>query len=288
MPTRGLLLRIRECKHSSSPAMRSLAEDIGRDPHAASACSIRDLAAASHTSASTVVRFCRKLGCDGYKEFQRELVYELASTDDTNDIAFEDIVPGDAAGRVLRKVMQSNIRSMEATSRLIDPVALERCAQAIIRCRVVNLYGVGASLLVARDMEQKLTRVDKECHMYEDWHGQLLSARNIHPDDLAIVFSYSGLTREMITLARKIRERGARVVAVTRAMGGQLADEADLVLGVASSEPLVRSSAMGSRLSQLLVVDALFALYVTRDYERCTKTMLRNFDEKKPEGVTSA
>ena len=100
MPTRGLLLRIRECKHSSSPAMRSLAEDIGRDPHAASVCSIRDLAAASHTSASTVVRFCRKLGCDGYKEFQRELVYELASTDDTNDIAFEDIVPGDAAERV--------------------------------------------------------------------------------------------------------------------------------------------------------------------------------------------
>ena len=45
---------------------------------------------------------------------------------------------------------------------------------------------------------------------------------------------------------------------------------------------------MGSRLSQLLVVDALFALYVTRDYERCTKMMLRNFDEKKPEGVTSA
>lgn len=162
--------------------MRSLAENIGRDPHAASVCSIRDLAAASHTSASTVVRFCRKLGYDGYKEFQRELVYELASTDDTNDIAFEDIVPGDAAEHVLRKVMQSNMRSMEATSRLIDPVAL----------------------------------------------------------------------------------------------------------GVASSEPMVRSGAMGSRLSQLPVVDALFALYVTRDYERCTKMMLRNFDEKKPEGVTSA
>ena len=81
---------------------------------------------------------------------------------------------------------------------------------------------MGASLLVARDLEQKLTRVDKECHMREDWHGQLLSVRNIHPDDLAIVFSYSGLTHEMVTLARKARERGAKVVAVTRAMGGQL------------------------------------------------------------------
>lgn len=288
MSTRGLLPRIRELKHGSSPAMRSLAEDVARDPRVASTRSIRSLADASHTSASTVVRFCRKLGCAGYKEFQRELVFELASTGDTNDVALEDIVPGDEAERVLRKVMQSNARSMEATARLLDLHALEECVRAIDRCRVVDLYGVGASLLVARDLEQKLVRVDKECHVYEDLHSQLLSVRNIHADDLAIVFSYSGLTREMLDIARKARRRGATVAAVTRAMGGQLAEEADLVLGVASSEPLVRSGAMSSRLSQLLVVDALYALYVTRNYERCTTTMLRNFDEKKPEGATSA
>lgn len=288
MSSRGLLPRIRELKHGASPAMRSLAEDVARDPRAASTCSIRALADASHTSPSTVVRFCRKLGCAGYKEFQRELVFELASTSDVNDVALEDIVPGDEAERVLRKVMLSNTRSMEATARLIDLHALEECVRLIDRCRVVDLYGVGASLLVARDLEQKLARVDKECHVYEDLHSQLLSVRNIHADDLAIVFSYSGLTREMLDIARKARRRGATVVAVTRAMGGQLAEEADLVLGVASSEPLVRSGAMSSRLSQLLVVDALYALYVTRNYERCTATMLRNFDEKKPEGATSA
>ena len=31
---------------------------------------VRDLAAAVHVSTSTVIRFCKKLGCDGYSEFR--------------------------------------------------------------------------------------------------------------------------------------------------------------------------------------------------------------------------
>lgn len=285
MPNRGLLLRIRELKLSTSPAIRDLAESVDRDPRAAAELSIRDLAQASRTSASTVVRFCRKLGCSGYKEFQRELVYELASMDDVNDVALEDISPNDNAEHVLRKVLHSDVRSMEATERLLDPRVLDECARAIEECRVVCLFGIGASQLVARDLEAKLSRVDKECRLHEDWHGQLLMARNLHADDVALIVSYSGLTQEMLTVARRARTRGAKVIAITRAVGSDLADEADLVLGAASTEPLVRSGAMGSRMSQLLVVDALYAVYVTRDYERCSNIMLRNFTEKRPGGA---
>lgn len=285
MPNRGLLLRICELKLSTSPAIRDLAESVDRDPRAAAELSIRDLAQASRTSASTVVRFCRKLGCSGYKEFQRELVYELASMDDVNDVALEDISPNDNAEHVLRKVLHSDVRSMEATERLLDPRVLDECARAIEECRVVCLFGIGASQLVARDLEAKLSRVDKECRLHEDWHGQLLMARNLHADDVALIVSYSGLTQEMLTVARRARTRGAKVIAITRAVGSDLADEADLVLGVASTEPLVRSGAMGSRMSQLLVVDALYAVYVTRDYERYSNIMLRNYTEKRPGGA---
>lgn len=34
---------------------------------------VRDLAAAVHVSTSTVIRFCKKLGCDGYSEFPCEV-----------------------------------------------------------------------------------------------------------------------------------------------------------------------------------------------------------------------
>lgn len=282
MPTKGLFLRMREQKREGSPAVRSIVEYIENNSHAASAQSIHELAASTNTSASTVVRFCRKLGCGGYKEFQHELVYELASMTEEGDVTLEDISPDDVASRVVRKAMSSDIRSIEATERLLDIRTLDQCAEELVRCRVVDLFGVGASLLAARDLEQKLARTDRECHVYDDWHSQMLCAKNMHEDDLAVVFSYSGMTSEMIKVAQYAHERQAKVIAVTRAVGaGDLYEAADWVLGVAASEPLVRSGAMASRMSQLAVVDALYAVYVTKDYERCTNVMLRNYDKKR-------
>ena len=282
MASKGLFLRMRDQKRDGTPAVRSIVAYVEQNPQAASLQSIHDLAKSTNTSASTVVRFCRKLGYEGYKEFQRELVYEIASMGEEGDIALDDISPDDVASNVVRKVIASNIRSIEATGKLLDTQTLEVCAEALVKCRVVDLFGVGASLLVARDLELKLTRIDKECHAYDDWHNQMLCAKNMHPDDVAIVFSYSGMTKEMISVARFAKKQGATVIAVTRLVGsGGLCDEADWVLGVAASEPLVRSGAMASRISQLAVVDALYAVYVTKDYERCTKVMLRNYDEKR-------
>lgn len=147
--------------------------------------------------------------------------------------------------------------------------------------RMVGIFGIGASLLVAHDLELKLTRIDKMCSVNDDWHNQRLMAKNMHPDDVAVVISYSGFTEEMIECARCARDRGARVIAITR-IGNDagLSRYADYVLGIASNEPLIRSGAMGSRMSQLIVVDALFAACVARDYERCSALIRRNYTVK--------
>ena len=80
----------------------------------------------------------------------------------------------DSVERIVGKVMKSNVRTIEATARTLDYTVLERCAARLKRARAVNLFGIGASRLVAHDLAQKLMRVDKECHLYDDWHDQLL------------------------------------------------------------------------------------------------------------------
>lgn len=279
--TSGLLLRLKEQKPYASPSERNIIQFVQADPQRVLSMSIRELAEQTYTSPSTVVRFCRKLGCDGYKGFQRELVYEFAAMQERSDIALREIDPADSVGEIVDKVAQGDVLSIEATSRLLDMVTLSTCADLIGSCRVADVFGIGASLLVAHDLEMKLTRVDKECHVYDDWHNQWLCARNMHADDLAIVVSYSGFTDEMIECARCAHRRGAPVIAITR-MGNDagLARHVDYVLGIAASEPLVRSGAMGSRMSQLFVVDALYAVYVARNYEQCADIITRNYTVK--------
>lgn len=168
-----------------------------------------------------------------------------------------------------------------AAARTLDYAILERCAAHLKRARAVNLFGIGASRLVAHDLAQKLMRVDKECHLYDDWHDQLLCAKNMHEGDMAIAFSYSGLTQEVLDCTVEAQRHNCPVVAVTKVDGSsKLATMADAVLGVAASEPLVRSGAMASRMAQLMVVDALYAAYVASDYERATHVIKQNYIEK--------
>ena len=260
----GLLLRLRERELSASPAERNVIAYVSAHPHEVVGLSVRGLADVTFSSPSSILRFCKRLGFAGYKEFQRELIAELALLGDKKDVALEDISMDDSVERIVGKVMKSNVRTIEATARTLDYTVLERCAARLKRARAVNLFGIGASRLVAHDLAQKL-----------------LCAKNMHEGDMAIAFSYSGLTQEVLDCTAEAQRHNCPVVAVTKVDGSsKLATMADAVLGVAASEPLVRSGAMASRMAQLMVVDALYAAYVASDYERATHVIKQNYIEK--------
>lgn len=282
----GLLLRLRERELSASPAERNVIAYVSAHPHEVVGLPVRGLADVTFSSPSSILRFCKRLGFAGYKEFQRELIAELALLGDKKDVALEDISMDGSVERIVGKVMKSNVRTIEATARTLDYTVLERCAARLKRARAVNLFGIGASRLVAHDLAQKLMRVDKECHLYDDWHDQLLCAKNMHEGDMAIAFSYSGLTQEVLDCTAEAQRHNCPVVAVTKVDGSsKLATMADAVLGVAASEPLVRSGAMASRMAQLMVVDALYAAYVANDYERATHVIKQTTSRNRKDEV---
>jgi len=214
----GLLLRLRERELSASPEERNVIAYVSAHPHEVVGLPVRGLADVTFSSPSSILRFCKRLGFAGYKEFQRELIAELALLGDKKDVALEDISMDDSVERIVGKVMKSNVRTIEATARTLDYTVLERCAARLKRARAVNLFGIGASRLVAHDLAQKLMRVDKECHLYDDWHDQLLCAKNMHEGDMAIAFSYSGLTQEVLDCTAEAQRHNCPVVAVTKEM----------------------------------------------------------------------
>ena len=105
----------------------------------------------------------------------------------------------------------------------------------------------------------------------------MLYASNSGPDDLSIAISYSGSTDEVNTCARLAHERGGKVIAITGAgFESELTRSADQILFVGSTEPLMRSAAMASRIGQLGVIDILFKSFVNRNYERFSEVLEKN------------
>lgn len=277
---KGLLVRIEDYLQYAGEAEKELMIRLQRNPESVLRKSIKEIAKETYTSPATIVRLCKKLGCKGYKDFQSTLAYEVALFRESRDIAFQTITPEDSVENIIYKVTKKNIESLETTRKLLEPKIITECVKLLESSRSVCLFGLGTSLLVAKDLYLKLLRADVICNVCDDWHAQFLTAKNLKKNDLAIVISYSGLTEEMLTCAKEAKASGAKVIAITRAVESKLAAEADFVLPIAATELIHRSGAMSSRISQLNVVDVLFTAYVNRNYEFCMKQFGRTHIQK--------
>ncbi len=280
---KNVFVRLEEYRPIASGAERGILKFLLEHPEDAVDLRIKQLAERSFTSASTVIRLCRKMGFDGYKEFHKALLCELAVRREADKEHQQEIQREDSLETIVQKVTYKNMLSLARSQKLLDVEVLKKCVRILDLAHNIVLFGMGASLLVARDAYLKFIRVKKNCLFGDDWHLQMIHAQNTTPGDVAIVISYSGMTREMVQCAQIVKENQTPIIAITRFEDSPLAKLADYNIYVASTELFFRSGAMSSRISQLNMIDILYAIYVNQNYEECIRRIRVTHVEKEGE-----
>lgn len=263
---KSVLVRLQEYANQASGAEKSIFKVLLENPEAVSNYSIHQLAEETYASPSTITRLCQKLGFNGYRELHKSLVYELALRKSTSDEKGKEISRDDALDTIVDKVTYKNIVSLENTRKLIDLTILEECVNLLLHAKTITLFGIGSSLLVAKDAYLKFLRINRPCNISEDWHAQLLHAKNMDATDVAIAISYSGMTDEVIKCVEAAKQNGAPVIAITRFEDNPLSRIADHNLSVAATEFIFRSGAMSSRIAQLNIIDILYTAMINKSY----------------------
>ncbi|MDF2594900.1 MAG: ybbH 1 [Clostridia bacterium] len=277
---KSVLVRLREYNNEASLTEKTIIAYILKHVEAISAMTIYQLAEQTFSSPSSVIRMCQKNGFKGYKDFIRALIYEMAVRKHSQQEEKKEITKADRIEEIVDKVTYKNIISLEDTKSLIDFEVIKSCIQLLGRCKNVCLFGMGSSLLVAKDAQLKLMRLDKRCTVNDDWHVQLLTARYMSPEDVGIILSYSGQTTEMIECAKAMKESGAKIISITRYGSSPLALLCDYNIFVAANEAIVRSGAMSSRISQLNIIDILYTGYVNTQYEKSLEQISKTHIQK--------
>jgi len=274
------LIRLREMHDYVGNAERIVAEQFLSNPTMILENNIRELAARIYVSPSTIVRLCKHLGFDGYRDFRQAVIYELALYQSSNKIEGTDIEPGDKIESIVEKVTYKNISSLETTLNLLDIERFKESVRLISSSKNLLLFGIGASLCVAKDAYLKFSRVNKPCYVNEDWHSQLIMAQNTTSEDVGIVISYSGETVEMVKCLEQLCANGTPSIAITRFAPSTIASMATHVLYTSASESLFRSGASASRIAQLNMIDLLYTVYATENYDECMARLQKTHIEK--------
>lgn len=277
---KSIFLRLYETKDVASETEKAIIGYLLKNPEDVMNLNVRELADKTFSSPSTIIRMCQRVGFEGYKDFRQTMIYEIASKNNKRDNEIEDVSQYDSISEIIKKVTYKNIASLEETMNLVDDETLGKCVEIIDKAKNICLYGIGASLCVARDAYLKFLRLNKQCTINDDLHSQLLQAKNMTSDDVGIVISYSGCTVEMIECMRIMKENNVHIIAVTRNTPSIVAKLSDYVIYTPSTEPIFRSAAMVSRMAQLNIIDLLFTALMNREYEKSLKVIQNNSIEK--------
>jgi DNA-binding MurR/RpiR family transcriptional regulator len=256
----ALIARLRSAGSGMTPALERVALRVLAGPDEVLYFTITELADAANSSEASVMRFCRELGFSGFQDFKLELAKEIATT--------PAAAPANQNADAVQSLVETAIKALRETEQLVDRHDLGLAAERVLRASQVNVFGVAASAVTADYLEYKLTRVGIRCRALSDPHLASMLAATADPSMVYFIVSSSGSTTDTVNVARQARQSGAFVIGITNRSKSPLVTNCNLTLVASWPETPLTGGAFPSKISQLLLVDALLAYITTAAPER--------------------
>lgn len=261
---------VEEARTATSGASERLATFILRNSHTVGGMSITDLSRAAQVSPTTVTRFARLVGFDGFPQLRFAFAREAGRAVEAgwaHDIG-TDILPGDSPDQVLDIVAAAQYRALRRASEVVDVALASDVAARIVAARRIGIYAEWGDSIAARELQMRLFRIGMHAWLHTDPQEGNYGAGLFEPGDVMIAVSHAGKSSLAQQLLRDAAHAGAHTVAVTSTADTPLAITADTVLQSGSTASQSTLPVFGARPGQMLVTGFLWLLVAQRAPER--------------------
>ncbi|SMX31074.1 MurR/RpiR family transcriptional regulator [Actibacterium lipolyticum] len=237
-----------------------------------SSMTIGDLAKNCGVSKPTVIRFCRTLGCDGFREFKLRLAQNLAVSIQYLSANPEQSVLG--SDTALDQVLGALFATANAMRQQIDTDALDEAKTAILNTRHLLFAGIGGgSSTVAHEASNRFFRLGIPSFAASDSYILQMRAATLGPGDVLFLISASGEADAIVGAAEIAAGYGATTICITKP-NTRLANVAKIPIVVDIPEDSDIYKPTASRYAHLTLIDAL-AMSVAQDMSKETVENLR-------------
>ncbi|RME49647.1 MAG: MurR/RpiR family transcriptional regulator [Chloroflexi bacterium] len=249
------LTRIRAKLPTLAAAEARVANWVMQQPEKIMKLSMAQVAQACGVSDTTVLRFCRNAGFQGYTDLKLSIARDLTSP---TQVIHDDIAEGDPPALIARKVFMSNIQALYDTLEVLDEEALTRAIELIGAANRILIVGVGTSGPIVHSMYNMLMRLGLNCKAQTDAYLQLMEVALLGPGDVVIGISQSGSSKDPVYTLKQAKANGVSTICITGNAQSPITKYADVTLLSVARE--ARIEAIASRLAQMSIADALYVI----------------------------
>ncbi|RYU68424.1 MurR/RpiR family transcriptional regulator [Aliivibrio finisterrensis] len=252
--------------NSLTPSSKRIADYVMSNATQVSKHSIAELSQIVNAGDATIIRFCRTLGFKGYQDFKMELAIEVSNLQGREKEIFDTDVTAEDNAEVIGHKLQSTIESvLSETMNLLNFESLESVSEALKDAKAIYFFGVGSSGLTAESAKHKFMRIGLNVDAFTNNHFMYIKSSLMQPGDFAVGLSHSGNSVETTKALRLAKENGATTIAITHNPRSDITKYSDYVLVNGNRQGQLQGDSIGTKISQLFVLDLIYTLLVKRD-----------------------
>ena len=269
MPYGDVFTRINREYYQLTSAEKKIADYMLLQRQECQYMSISEMAEVAEVAEATVSRFCRRLGYKGYSAFKLAVAGSAGGGQRPISPLYGEVQQEDSLGDMCQKIYAADVDAVTQTMALLNPAAITAAADILLAADRVLCMGLGGSMILAREAAHLFSTALPNFYPVDDSHFQAIRAALLTPGDAVMYFSYSGSTRDMVDLMKIARERGAKIILITRFPKSPGAALADVVLECGAKEGPLQMGSVAARMGQLFITDVLFNEVCRRDMGDC-------------------
>ncbi len=263
-----LLSSIKVLLSTMTKKERTIAEYILHHAEKVQYMSISILADACGVGETSIFRLCKRLGRKGYQDFKMALAHTVSQA--AGLISLPDCIVGleDDLPAMTQKVLNNSFSILQETFHFLDVHVLRTATDWLLQAERICFFGIGTSSSTAMEAQSRFLRFCPKVEALPDFRIQYMRASLMTGQDVAVFFSYTGNSREILTTSKAARQRGAKTIAITHSAQSPLALQSDLLFLCGGNDSPYESNSLSVKTAQLFLAEVLAISYRLADQQR--------------------
>lgn len=209
---------------------------------------IRALADKCYVSATTIMRFTKKLGFSGYREFIKALnvSVHMAHTTEVPEILWKK----EYSEEYLKNIMES--------VRVLSAKTIRQFKQALEGGGRIYFFGTGMDREVAHYAYHLFTSLGYQTACPQENYEQNSMIPQLKDEDLLFIFSLSGKDRECIQMIEKARTNSRlKIASLTQSANNLIQSMSDIDFYVFAEQVIYKDADLTARISMIATIELL-------------------------------
>lgn len=230
---------------------------------------LEELADLIGVSTTSVIRFTRSIGYQGYGDMQQELQQSILGKASLPE-RLKSSIQAEGDNHLLLRTFQTNVDNIQETLSVLSETVLSEAVSSIVQARNVYIIGIRGNFSVAHYLGYRLGQIKPGVHLVDGismaYPEQVIG---IQPEDICIAFLTPRYSKMTANLVSWIKRKGIKVILFTKAGNKEIHPYGDIILPCQTTGVSYKSSLT----ALFCVCNYLLAAVALQDHDHAMDTL---------------